>query len=809
MNIFNRYIDPDKYPRYTAVYACLLLIGIVFLYRRFIFSDMMLGGGDMLATGVFFRSFLVDHVWRHGTIPLWNPYMFCGLPYVDAFHGDIFYPLSFLKYLGTIWRMLGFTLLLHIFLAGIFMYLAARQIGLSKLAATTAGIAYAFSGWLNGLTMPGHDGKMFVTALFPLTVFFLDRAFVRQHFLNCTMLGVTIGVIILTPHPQLAYYTLLLLFFYTVYRLIRHLKAIGRPLKTAGIGLLVVYAVALGVLISAIQMLPGFFYTKQSSVRTEREVRYEFATSFSLHQEEVISLFVPEFCGRDRLWENFRSYWGQNSFKDNSEYVGLVAMLLAIVGICYGKMRHRWFFGIMAGATLLYALGDNTPFFRWCYMIIPLIKSTRAPSTITFLFSFAVSILAGMGIDALRERGGTKEGFRFRVPLNILVYCVPCILLAGALAYTYAPDQAHPLYLTLFSPGLLENPGKMAYAKNNFPAMADGFWIAFAFAAAVAIIVKLSAVRRAAFVLLPLLPLLAMADGIRYNAAYIQLVDAEAEFTPSPLVRYIRDHAGVYRAFGFDLNEVYMQPYYHGIMSTIGYHGNQLRTYIELLKDRGPYTTNYARARFANLTGCRYIMIPRTSNLEPLGYDPHLLSVVAEHGKDVVVKNDACFPRAYLAGRLRVFSSIDSLAYALYDSDDDLRRTVYLTERPEAEIDSAVFPGDTAYIEHYGIDSIAIVARCATPKILTLSDNYYRDWRVFVDDSAKEPVITYGSFRGVVLNAGEHKVVWKYIPSRYRTGKVITGLTALYTIAGLAALLLMRRWRASVFWDCCMDISRR
>ena len=787
-------MDPNNQRPFFLFYAVLAFFGVVFLYRYFIFSHAMLGGGDMLTTGIFFRSFLVDHVWQHGSIPLWNPYMFCGLPYVDAFHGDIFYPLSFLKYFGTIWRMIGFTLILHVFLAAIFMYLAARQLGLSKLAAATAGLAYAFSGWLNGLTVPGHDGKMFVTALFPLTIFFLDRAFAKDRFLNFTMLGVVIGLIILTPHPQLAYYSLLALCAYTIYKLIalfvetRHIGQLVAP------GLLAVYAVALGLLISSVQLLPGYLYLNRWSVRSEQHQQYKFSTTFSLHQEEAISMLVPEFAGRDRIWDGFRSYWGQNSFKDNSEYVGLVAMMLAFVGMFYGRNRHRLFIIPMAVFTFLYALGDHTPFFKWCYYTVPLLKSTRAPSTIVFLFSFAVSILAGMGIDALLRRLKEERDFRFRLPLQIMVYGLPGLLLAGAVAYTYAPDEAHQLYLTLISPQLLGNEGKLAYAVNNFPAMASGFWIAFGFSVAVVLCLKLSRYRGIGIIAISILPLLVMADGIRYNAGHIRLVDAEKEFTASPLIRYIRENAGNYRFCGNGLIELDMQPYYHGLQSTIGYHGNQLATYIDVLRDRDPYCGNYIRPRFADLAGVKYIICPVGNNFDSLGYDAGRIREAARDGGRMVVENPGCFPRTYLAGRYRLFPSVDSLAYSLYDSKDDLRRTVYLTQSPDGVIDSVFTPDDTAYIDHYGIDSIDIYARCGTGKILTLSDNYFHDWHVFVDGKETKPLVTYGTFRGVVLEPGEHRVVWRYVASNYRIGKTLTAVAFLYVLAFMGAMGFRRRF---------------
>ncbi|MEW5995937.1 MAG: hypothetical protein AB1744_16295, partial [Candidatus Zixiibacteriota bacterium] len=156
--------DPEKAPWFTPVAFVVLFLALVILFSDFLFSDKMIYGSDMIQAGIFFRSLLVDYVSEHGAVPQWNPYIFCGMPYVDAFHGDIFYPLSSLKFFGNIFRTLGYNLFLHIFLSGIFMYFAARQFKLSKAASLMSAACYMFAPYLVSFVAPGHDGKIFVTS---------------------------------------------------------------------------------------------------------------------------------------------------------------------------------------------------------------------------------------------------------------------------------------------------------------------------------------------------------------------------------------------------------------------------------------------------------------------------------------------------------------------------------------------------------------------------------------------------------------------------------------------------------------------
>ena len=254
--------NPENSKLYIPIFILVILIAVIGLFSEFIFSDKMLFGSDTINAGIFFRHYYVDYVHERGMIPAWNPFIFGGMPFVDAFHGDIFYPFSVLKFIGNFYRMLGLNLVLHIFLAGIFMFLAARQFKLSKIASTVSGVGYMFSGLLVSFVAPGHDGKIFVVTLFPLTLLFLERAFERKPVLNFSLLGLVIGIIILSPHPQLSYYTLWALAFYGLFKLIDlyiRTKSIPGVIKPAS---MLVAAVVIGLFISAVQFYPGYIYFK-------------------------------------------------------------------------------------------------------------------------------------------------------------------------------------------------------------------------------------------------------------------------------------------------------------------------------------------------------------------------------------------------------------------------------------------------------------------------------------------------------------------------------------------------------------------
>ncbi len=159
-----------------------VLFGAVtlFLFREFVFSRDMLYGSDTMALGYMAREFYANAV-AGGSFPLWNPVILGGTPFVESLAGgDSLYPPSaILLFLLDPFRALGWKLVLHVFLAGIFMHGWIRSLGLSKPSALLAGLAYGLAPFMVSLVLGGQDGKIFVIALTPL-LFWVTESFLLR-----------------------------------------------------------------------------------------------------------------------------------------------------------------------------------------------------------------------------------------------------------------------------------------------------------------------------------------------------------------------------------------------------------------------------------------------------------------------------------------------------------------------------------------------------------------------------------------------------------------------------------------------------
>ena len=66
-----------------------------------------------------------------------------------------------------------------------------------------------------------------------------------------------------------------------------------------------------------------------------------------------------------------------------------------------------------------------------------------------------------------------------------------------------------------------------------------------------------------------------------------------------------------------------------------------------------------------------------------------------------------------------------------------------------------------------------------------LSDSYYPGWQVSVDGQPREILAANHLFRGVVLKAGPHRIVFRYRPSWLTAGRAAS-LLGLVALAGHA-----------------------
>src|SRR5713101_633231 len=159
--------------------------------------------GDQIWIGLPIRWFGAQEFHRTGHLPMWDPYMFGGLPFVGAMHGDIFYPTAWLRLVLSIDTAMNLGFAIHLVLCGWFAYLFLRTIDVSWIGSVVGGLAYQLSGSVASQVSPGHDGKLFVSALMPLLLMGLVVGIRKRRLEGYGLLAFATAMGLLAPHLQM------------------------------------------------------------------------------------------------------------------------------------------------------------------------------------------------------------------------------------------------------------------------------------------------------------------------------------------------------------------------------------------------------------------------------------------------------------------------------------------------------------------------------------------------------------------------------------------------------------------------------
>ncbi len=759
-------------------------------FRQYLVSGAgeMLLGQDTVAAGIMFRKFFVEHIRALGRMPLWNPYLFGGVPTIEAGSGDILYPASVLHFLLPLTSALAWKLILHVYLAGVFMYLAARALGARRFVALFAGSAYLLSANLVSLVWGGQDGKMYVIALFPAALWLLITALARRSWLRFIWLGVVAGLMVVA-HPQLAYYAYIALAAYAVGSLWVRRRDGGAFIATSLAGAMLAAVTAVGV--AAVVLLPMYRYLREDSPRAGAGRGFEYSASWSLHAEEALSFFIPEFSGTDVQSE---TYWGKNPFKHNSEYGGALVFVLGIAALAGLKGdRRRWGLGAMAAVALLYALGAGTPVFGVLYAVIPGLKNFRAPSLAAFVAIASFTLLASLLLERVLAEGDQRAR---KVMTNALIGGTLLALLIGVIALAGGPGL-YGTWSSIF--GSAEGGSRAAAFAADVPRIAAGALIVALLCglAWLALFLWGRGILRPVHVVM-ILTGLTVLDLLRVDSRYIQIVRYDDFFPPDQGIEALRSRLAPGERV-LTVGGVYPEGFLasYGVPEVFGYHGNQLRWYNALTRydarqsarsaeELQQYWLSFLSSAALRTLAARYILLPGQVNL------PGLRLLGADQ-RVAVYANEAALPAAAVVPEVQVEPDSARRIGILWSPTFDPAKTA-IVEQPVLAIGQGGGTG-TATIEGNGDDTLAVRVRTSGPALLTVSRTYHPSWEAELDGAPAPVIRANHALMAVPLSgSGEHRVVLRYRPRIVYLAATITVATWIMVllVTAAAATLALR-----------------
>jgi hypothetical protein len=779
---------PFAPPHANLIAAALLSAWVLVLCLPMLSGGFLVNpSSDQMWTGVPFRWFGAEQWRTTGSVPLWNPFMFGGLPFVGAMHGDIFYPTAWLRLVLPIDTAMNLGFAVHYVLAGFFAYLFLRSLRLGWTGALTGGLAYQLSGVMASLVRPGHDGKLFVSALMPLVLLGLVMAVRQRRQEGYAVLALAVGLGLLSPHIQLMQYTLILAGFFALYLAF---WAEDRPetprARYTALGLALV-AVVLGFGMGMIQLWP-FIHYLPFAARYAGAMGWEYATSYAMPWPHVMDWLVSDFTG------SAATYWGENPLKLHTEYLGAATLVLASVGVA-DKSRRRllWFLGGAFLLFLLVALGAHTPFYRLWYAIVPGVKSTRAPGMAFFIPSFVVAACAGIGVERLLRGEGKKALIGWLAGAGAL------FLLAAAGGLTaLAESWAGP-----------ERSNIAAQTASTITLSGIKSAVFAAAAAGLGFAVLAGKVRR----LPAALWLVVLVGGDLYITArqFWQFSPRAAQLYQDDAVTLrLRQTPYPYRALD---PGIYPTAYLMAkrVPTVLGHHGNELHTYDGLLGGKNLWANlfpagsvtlqDFASPRYPvlwDLLAIRFVILPQES-LPLTGWHQRTSRATVPGGQTAVLyERDSVPPYARVVTGAAKLPE-ERLLPTLLDPRLDVSRVVLLPDNAPvqpARLDSMpARSASRATVTHWepGRMTVGLDPAPERDGYLLVSENWYPDWRAQVD--GRDALVLRGdyTFLTVPVPAGSREVVLTTRSSAYRRGELVSFASLAAILFWLALPLALRR----------------
>ncbi len=804
-------LEKLEQPKYIVGFFVLLFCLMVFLYQPLVFEGKEPSGSDIVS-GIGRMHQLKEFEKETGEKALWNPYMFGGMPRYHRFNPEVWSLDTILNKLDSLvnWNIL-------LFLTGsIGLFLLVKYLGLSSIAGMLSALAFVLMPHFQALIIVGHFSKFRALMWMPF-VLLTALLFIQKRNLLSTLLFVfALSIQFRTQHYQIMFYTLMLVLFMGIpplFRLIKQ-KYWGEVGKIFGFAVVVVVFTLLVVsqnLLSIKEYTPhstrgGNAISLQENQEPQKErkgVGFDYATGWSYSLSEFYNLIIPKFHGGtsretytgDEVPQlrgrQLPTYWGSLPFTQSYEYMGILVVFLALIGIFF--QWHRWevkALTLLTILSLLMALGKNfSIIYRQFFYYVPYFDKFRVPMMILTLVMFTISLLAAFGVSFLINMDYSKKELRQKL-----------YLLTGIVGFFLVIPLLFGSSFSLSQPGEVQRYGqevanmlkriRLEMLKESSLKSLVFFGIS---------VFGIFAVQkkwiRTGF--LPLLFLIIVAiDFVWLNSHYIddKFIDEDVaeqrQYRQNQIDKVLLKDKSLYRVF--PVGNIYEDTHWTYYYQSIGGYSPAKLQEIQEIRENNLYESTDGKLpinwNVVDMMNLKYLIAQQklpSSRLKLVASD--------ESQKLFAYQNLNALPRAFFVNDFRVVKDGEERLRHLNNPGFDPSKIAILEETPEMEIKAP--DSSSAQITSFKPDQIDLQVYTDKPALLVLSEIYYPEgWHATLDGSKELKIYkTNHLLRSVVVPAGEYQIQFKFHPKSYYAG-VRTSLISLLVLYVLILGLVIRNY---------------
>ena len=794
--------EPDNLPHSIPGYrilssagpAIILLVILTITTGSEMFSGNVIGSTHPDNDLGYFLALRNFTFYADSSLPLWNPYVMCGVPLVAEIQSGIFYPPNLVFHFLPLGMAVNITLFIHLYLLALSTYFFGRQLNISRPGAVIAAAVFCFCSPVILRLFAGHHTDLYTIAWIPAVFLVVHRIGQSAELKRFIYLGLILCLQFLAGHPQYQLYTIFFSWLYLLFitrHLLRRDKIRSWLLNNAGFFL----SICIAGLIALPQIVPVF---EMLSLSPRKTLDVGDVAWFSLPFQNLLTLLTPRIFGDGVKLP----YWGLYNLWEMCAYSGTIALLFAAAAVRnLRKSSHVIYFLFLALFSLIMALGDNTPLLKVLYYVLPGFKMFRGHSKGILFVCFAVAVLAGTGYDAIRD-SALEKGRRFLVPLlvgsgilfmSLMVIPYPALMEDPVRSFLSYVQQDPRSYLPV--PGV-EN-AEFVNAAVKQAEMSVRYFLVSVFIGVIWILLTLRLGSRPLLNILTVLFIIG--EVFIFGKTFVSSVDVHHwDLKPDAMQFLARDkdryRSAVLTTFG---------PKY-GITSNlhqiVGDYPYVLSRYSRLfnLANRGRPTETMkitAIRRISpvyNLLNLKYLVINANRNLDIPGYYE-----VYNDGILSILENRYAKKRVYFPRSIKVVDTETDALRGVFDIPSIRGDQTIIEGYPAAgvseESGSRTYrkdPDQTVEIVDYSANRIALQARLASDAWIILTDTFYPGWKATIDGKTEADILVANYiFRAIRVPKGAREIVFEYWPTYF----TVTIIVALITLLGCCILAIITR----------------
>lgn len=793
-----------KFLPYIVAFLLFIIVPVLYFLPQYEGLDIR-KFDSVQANGMY--SAVLEHVEKYDEHPNWIANMFGGMP---SYPINIDHATDLVKEISSSFYFLGEPAAYYFMLmAGFFVMLLC--FGVNPWLAIIGSLAYGLSTYFIIIYEAGHIMKIIALAYIAPLIGALYYTYRKSYLIGAPLFGIITLLEIAAVHPQITYYFIIAMVIMVVSIGVWSYK--NKELKKFWISsaaLVVTTLLAVGA--NSIYLYYTYDYSKDST-RGKSILSQEgdpnatsgldknYITDWSYGKMESFNMFIPNLTGgkssggfskdgevsktlqkftnrreAEKISQQLPGYWGPQPMTSGPVYIGAVMIFLFVLGLFIVRGINLWW---IVGATvlsLLLAWGRN---FMWLTDLFidyfPMYDKFRTVSMILVVIELTVPLMAMLALAKIWENKVE--------PALLKKALIKSLYITGGVALAFI----------IFGGTLLSFASPMDYQfglpDEIVAAMRDER----------ASMLRIDAIRSLIFVLLTFgavwlwinrkisqkifvgaMVLLVLADmlpiALRHvNHSMFNTPKKTASATPmTPIDREILKDPDInYRVVNFAVstfNDATTSIYHRSVG---GYFAAKPRRYKDLID----YHLDKKNLAVYNMLNTKYFITKDEKGELSLGV------------------NDEAFGNAWIVSGVKMVSSPNEEIIAL--GDTDLKSTAVIANEFSDLLKNADFVTNiNDKIEHtkYKANRLEYKTNFSADRLVVFSEMYYpKGWTAYVDGNEAPYFRANYVLNAMVIPAGDHTVVFEFIPPHMSTFKILATSSSFALIILLIIGILVNR----------------